>query len=72
MPKKSYMAVDQYGRTYIDLQHPRKDLCRILGRTHVDKMYCDDKNGNSYHVGYVIGGLWLTLYEVSPVINPLI
>ena len=69
---KLYMAIDQYGHTYHNLKHPRKDLCERLGRTHVDKMYIDDKDGNTYHIGYIIGGLWLRLYEVSPVMNTLI
>ena len=31
-----------------------------------------DQYGHTYHIGYIIGGLWLRLYEVSPVMNALI
>lgn len=58
------MAIDQYGTTYHGLQHPRKDLLEKLGATHADKMY-QDKDGITVHIGYVISGLWLTLYEVT-------
>jgi hypothetical protein len=30
-------------------------------------MYQDGKDGSSKHVGYIIGGLWITLYSVTPV-----
>lgn len=58
-----YMAIDQYGQTYHGLKNPRKDLLARLYRSHADKMY-QDPDGR--HVGYVIGGLWLTLYKVTP------
>ena len=61
------IAIDQYGQRYLNLgKYPRKALCDRLGRKHVSKMYCDDGNGKSNHVGYVIGGHWLTLYNVTP------
>ena len=66
MAKAVYMAVDQYGQTFHGLTNPRKELCERLGKSHVDKMYVDGKDGKMYHVGYVIGGLWLTLYKVEP------
>ena len=31
------------------------------------KMYQDKKDGTTVFCGYVIGGLWLQLYEVQPV-----
>jgi len=61
---KTYMAIDQYGTVYHGLKHPRKDLMDKLGIKHVEKMYQDDKEGNSYHTGYVIGHLWLNIFEV--------
>lgn len=64
---KMYMAIDQYGHTYHGLKHPRKDLCERLCRSHVKKMYQDKKDGTTVFCGYVIGGLWLQLYEVQPV-----
>lgn len=62
---KYYMAIDQYNQTYHELRHPRKDLLERLGRSKASKMYIDRKDGSSVHVGYVIAGQWLTIYEVK-------
>lgn len=64
---KMYMAIDQYGHTYHGLKHPRKDLCERLCCSHVEKMYQDKKDGTTVFCGYIIGGLWLQLFEVQPV-----
>ena len=59
----NYMAIDQYGNTYHNLgQYPRKALLERLNAKRASKMYV----GDSIHVGYVISGLWLNLYEVRP------
>ena len=71
-PQKFFMAVDQYGNTFHNLKHPRKDLCEKLGRQHVDRMYVDTKDGKSYHCGYIIGGHWLDVFEVIPMRKPII
>jgi len=63
------MAIDQYGQAYHDLKHPRKDLCERLCCQHAAKMYQDRKDGSTYHSGYVIAGLWLTLFEVKPFVK---
>ena len=63
---KHYMAIDQYGQTYHGLEVPRRDLLRELGRKHAAKMYVDTKSGKTFHIGWVIAGLWLTVYEVIP------
>jgi hypothetical protein len=67
MKKGCYMAIDQYGQTYHGLEHPRKDLLSKLGRQHASKMFVDGKDGKTYMIGYVIGGLWLRVFEVKPV-----
>ena len=59
-----FMAVDQYGNTHHGLSFPRRDLLALVGRRHADKMYVDRRDGTAAHIGYVIGGLWLTVYEV--------
>ena len=64
------MAIDQYGFTYHNLTHPRKELMDKLDCRHTDKIYVDTKEGPC-HVGYIIAGLWLTLYSVTPVRNPI-
>ena len=62
----NHMAIDQYGQTYHGLgKYPRKGLLERLGRKHADKMYIDTKSGKTYHVGYIIAGLWLTIYTVQ-------
>jgi hypothetical protein len=61
-----FMAIGQYGQTYHGLTHPRKDLLNKLCRKHAAKMYREDKEGHAHHVGYVIAGLWLTVYKVEP------
>lgn len=62
-----YMARDQYGATYHNLgQHPRKALLTKLGRQNAKRIYRDKVGGGAVHVGYVIAGLWLTLYQVIP------
>lgn len=68
---REYMAVDQHGQTYHALgPHPRKSLMVLAGRKRAAKMYVDGKDGKAYHVGYVIGRLWFTLYRVTPVRKP--
>lgn len=60
------MGIDQYGTHYDNLgEHPRKALMDKLYIKHAEKMYVDDKDGNTKHVGYIIGGLWINLYTVS-------
>ena len=63
------MAIDQYGQTYHGLEYPRRDLLRVLGRKHASKMYVDRADGKALHIGYVIAGLWLTVYEVKTAWN---
>lgn len=65
MKQLGYIAEDQFGQTYhIGNNPPRKWLLSHLGRQHADKMYCDTKDGKTKHVGYIIGGLWLSIYRV--------
>ena len=71
MAKVVYMAVDQHGRTFHGLVNPRKELCERLAKSHAERMYREGEDGKVYHVGYFIGGLWLTLYKVEPYRNPV-
>ncbi len=62
-----HMAIDQYGTTYHGLgQWPRKALLARLGRTGASKMYVDKLDGRSVHIGWIIAGLWLTVYCIKP------
>ena len=64
------MAVDQYGNTYHALgKHPRSELMKRLGCKHAERMYVDDLEGKSYHIGWIIAGHWLTIYHVSPMLG---
>jgi hypothetical protein len=66
MAQANYIAVDQDGQMYHALgPYPRKELLQRLGRRRASKMYIDTRDGRTLHVGYVIAGLWLTLYEVK-------
>jgi len=63
---KTTMARDQYGHYYHDLGNkPRKELLKRLGRSHAERMFQDRKSGLPKHMGYVIGGLWLTIFVVE-------
>jgi len=61
------MARDQYGQTYHfpNETRPRKALLERFGRKSVSKMYMDTKGGGAKHIGYVVAGLWLTVYNVT-------
>lgn len=60
------MGIDQYGETYHGLTHPRKELMERLCCQHANKMYIDKRDGTSKHIGYVVAGRWITLYELTP------
>ena len=62
---KAYMAVDQDGNTHHALKHPCRDLLARLNARTADRMFVK-RGGRTYHIGYVIGDRWLTLYEVMP------
>jgi hypothetical protein len=60
---RNYMAIDQNGQTFHNLgAYPRKALMERLCAKHCSKMYV----GDGIHTGYVIAGLWLSVYEVRP------
>jgi len=57
--KLGYLGIDQYGQRYKIDKYPRKKLMEQLGHASANRMF----NGRK-HVGYVIGGFWITVYEV--------
>lgn len=63
---KYYMAIDQFGNIFHGLKHPRKDLIEKTGIKHVSKMYLDSADRKTYHVGYILGKQWFSIYEVIP------
>lgn len=62
--KLGYLGIDQYGDRYKMDKHPRKELMDYLGASNARKMYVDTKDGAAKHVGYVIRGHWINVYEV--------
>ena len=68
---KYFMAIDQHGQHFDALKHPRKDLFSRLGRKHAARMYVDGKDGKAYHAGYIIAGLWLSVFSVTPMRKPV-
>ena len=61
-----YIARNQMGDVHICVTRwPRRELKAISNGGRISKMYVDGEDGNAQHVGYVIGGLWWTLYKVS-------
>ena len=64
---KRFIAFDQYGSTIrLKTKYPRKELLEYFGRSHASKMYRDMKSGGSRHVGYVIAGHWLEVFNITP------
>ena len=63
---QEHMAVDQYGQTYHALgPHPRKALLERLYAKKATRMFVDKKGGPPVHIGWIIRGHWLTVYEVA-------
>jgi len=63
--KLGFMGIDQHGNYYHIDKFPRKELLNKLGFANASKMYVDNtKTNQARHCGYVIGGLWINVYEV--------
>jgi hypothetical protein len=61
-----YLGIDQCNQKFfLKTKNPRKELLEMLGRTKAEKMFVDDKDGNRKHIGYIIAGHWITLYNVT-------
>ena len=65
---KAYMGIDQYGETYHlgYTRSPRKDLLERLCRKSAQRIYRDRKNGTGRHVGWLIAGRWIEVFQVTP------
>jgi hypothetical protein len=61
---RGHLGIDQYGQTYKLGAHPRKELLQQLGTTHASKMYVDGRDGQPKHIGYVVRGCWVRIYEL--------
>jgi hypothetical protein len=57
------IAVNQYGeKVSLPGRHPRKELMALFDATRAAKIYQDKKDGSTVHVGYIVRGMWWTLY----------
>jgi hypothetical protein len=63
MKGKHTIYFDQYGNKFAatTVAGLRKQIGG--GGAGVDRMFRDGVDGVTYHVGYVIGGHWLTAYQ---------
>lgn len=59
MNGKSLLYVNQYGQCF--MASTVRELVASVGGGRVSKMYVD-RAGKTLHVGYVVGGHWLTAY----------
>lgn len=64
---KNHMAIDQYGATFHNLgRFPRRELLERLDRKSSKKMYQDGTDQTTFQTGWIIAGLWLSVFEVTP------
>ena len=61
--KIRYIGIDCYGNTHPIKKFPRKELMEQLGASSAQKIYRDTAKGTQ-HVGYIISGIWIEVYEV--------
>lgn len=66
--EERWLAIDQYGQIHgpVCTAHPRKALLDMFGESRARKMYVDKTDGSTVHIGYIIAGLWLTLFKLTP------
>lgn len=62
-----YIAIDQYGgHMKLYTKHPRKELMEQNYAKSARKLYRDKKDGSTVCTGYVVRGMWYTLFKVTP------
>jgi hypothetical protein len=62
--KLGYIGIDNYNNYYHIKKYPRKELLQQLGFKYAQKMFVDTKKGKTKHIGYIIGGHWINVYEI--------
>lgn len=61
IPKgQSVLFINQYGDKI--WARSLKELRTLANGGKVAKQYCDDKQGKTWHTGYIIGEQWFTAY----------
>lgn len=61
MKGETLLYIDQWGQKF--RASTIKELREKVGGGGVSKMYQDKKNGDTVHVGYIVGAHWLTAYK---------
>jgi hypothetical protein len=65
--KPSLLYIDQFGARI--WARTVRELRAAIGGGRVSKMYVDKANGQTAHIGYVIGKHWLAAY--APIEKPV-
>ncbi len=63
MNGKMTLYHDQYGNNWFarTVAELRRQIG--MGGSRVSKMYVDQKDGPTLHIGYVVGGHWCTAFQ---------
>ena len=61
--KVGYLGIGHNGEKFMIKKFPRNELMEQLSASSAKKMYVDNNQRNQ-HVGYVISGIWIEVYEV--------
>lgn len=64
--KKYYIGINQYNEIFYLKHYPRKDLIEYFNCKNIHKMFVDSIDNKIFHIGYVIKGNWINIYEVIP------
>ena len=71
MKTLTHIAVDQHGNVHkLYTKFPRKELMANFCVSSAQKIYSDNKQGKSHHVGWIMSGTWLKVYKVTPMLKP--
>ena len=68
MKTLGFLAVGNNGEllTLASSKHPRKQLLEKLGRKGAEPIYAGLKDGGTERVGWIVGGVWWSIYRVCP------
>jgi len=63
-----WLGIDQQGNKYVmnQVKYPRKWLLDYLCRKRASVMWIDRKSGPPARIGWIIAGLWISVYRVMP------
>ncbi len=68
--RRLFVLADQYGQVVLrKAVSPRRAVIEETGCAHPEKMYIDEADGESRHVGYVAKGRWIGTYLCEPCVK---